>query len=520
VTTRIEEYEPTPEDLVLSSRAGVPSYGLSITPQETDDGLQLRLRANIPHAFLEQDGQRLAGPTTKQWTTFLELLFNIKAGTQVTLDQLKGMFNAGDEEEEYLKMQDYVANVIQPCAPDMAREMYNTIELSYMTTLYYRWTSDALNSLAMAGAKWTTMGEGLLGFAVETAIGEYLDFGIGEMISSEVDATKAEIYQKPKCDKRIKWIPPDHKFPTAKPTWIYDPSGYTYEALGENRVEGVTATVLSGASPDGPWVPWDAEEYGQTNPQVTLADGKYAWDVTPGWWKVRFEKDGYRTAETEAMEVLPERYDVNVNLHRLAGPALTGAAYAEGGVDLTFDEWMRVDEVVGKTRVQVGTTARAGTVTPVEPATSPDGAQLAKRFRFVPATAFTGGEKLTVTVPGSTADHGDVTLGADAVRQVTVPGGSQPPPESSWCGPTSLTLSPTSVRRGEKVVASATTKPWTVVGFYAAPVGEQRFGLIGLGLADRKGRTSWAFKPTSSTQVFARQVGCTTRSPILTVKVR
>jgi hypothetical protein len=220
------------------------------------------------------------------------------------------------------------------------------------------------------------------------------------------------------------------------------------------------------------------------------------------------------------MEVLPERYDVNVNLHRLAAPALTGAAYADGGVELSFDEWMRVDEVAARTRVQVGSATRAGTLTPVEPATSPDGVQLAKRFRFVPTTPFAGGEQLTVTVPGSTADHGEVTLGADAVRQVSVPGGSQPPPEPSWCRDTTLHLTPTVVRKGEKVTASATTKAWTLVGFYTAPVGKDRFSLVGLGLADRRGRTAWRFKPRTSTQVFARQMGCATRSPVQTVKVR
>jgi hypothetical protein len=309
-------------------------------------------------------------------------------------------------------------------------------------------------------------------------------------------------------------VPPDHKYPKAKPTWIFDPSGYTYEALAANRVEGVTATVLAGASPEGPWVEWDASEFGQSNPQQTTAEGRYGWDVTPGWWKVRFEKDGYRTTETEAMEVLPERYDVNVGLHRTAAPAVTGVRLDGAGVAITFDEWMSVDSVVGGVQVTSGSSPVAGTVSPVSAEVSPTGTALARTFRFAPTVPFTSGQRLRVTVPADTVDHGGVALGATSDTDLTAP-----VTEPDTCRPASLTLSRTRVRPGRPVTARAVTAPMSVVVYYRATA-TGKFRPAVTRLAWWGGTSSWRFRPRVTTRVYAKQVGCPGRSPIATVKVR
>src|SRR5690606_3526423 len=61
-------------------------------------------------------------------------------------------------------------------------------------------------------------------------------------------------------------LPDDDSDPLAIPTWIHDPSGYVYEAVESNRLEGVTATLTQAPASDGPWTVWDAEWFGQTNP--------------------------------------------------------------------------------------------------------------------------------------------------------------------------------------------------------------------------------------------------------------
>lgn len=507
-------YDVTAADELMLARTGAPTYGMSITPKETSDGIELHLKAALPQAFTNPAPGAALKPSTQDLVDLVDLVFKIKAGLQISVDQLKHLFNAGEEEEEFTKMEDYIRSQIEPCSPDIAAELYNDVGFSRATVIYYRLTSDALNGLGLLGGSWTTMAEGMIKFLTETLIGELLDMGIGNMISDEVDTTKARVYGKPRCDKHIKWVPPDFKYPKAKPTWIFDPSGYTYEALAANRVEGVTATVLAGASPEGPWVEWDAAEFGQSNPQQTTAEGRYGWDVTPGWWKVRFEKDGYRTTETEAMEVLPERYDVNVGLHRTAAPAVTGVRLDGAGVAITFDEWMSVDSVVGGVQVVSGSSPVAGTVSPVAAEVSPAGTALARTFRFAPTAPFTSGQRLRVTVPAGTVDHGGVTLGAASVADIVAP-----VTEPDTCRPASLTLSRTRVRPGRPVTARAVTAPMSVVAYYRATA-TGKFRPAALRLAWWGGTSSWRFRPRVTTRVYAKQIGCPGRSPIATVKVR
>lgn len=80
-----------------------------------------------------------------------------------------------------------------------------------------------------------------------------------------------------------------------------DPSGYVYEAVPSNRLEGVRAEVYYRGYPlDEYGVPseepvdilWDAENYDQVNPQYTDAEGRYHWDVPIGLWLVKYSKGG------------------------------------------------------------------------------------------------------------------------------------------------------------------------------------------------------------------------------------
>jgi hypothetical protein len=119
--------------------------------------------------------------------------------------------------------------------------------------------------------------------------------------------------------------------PIADPTYIYDPSGYVYEVLEDNRLEGVTAILETAPTSSGPWEIWDAEWFLQENPLYTDADGRYAWDVPEGWWRVRWEKDGYETQYSEALEVLPPHFDVNADLRNLTPPTVASASATAGG---------------------------------------------------------------------------------------------------------------------------------------------------------------------------------------------
>jgi hypothetical protein len=109
--------------------------------------------------------------------------------------------------------------------------------------------------------------------------------------------------------------------------WLIDPSGYVYDADNSQVLEGVTVTAY--------WIPydesdsdfwnkpptssqygtiWEASEYSQQNPLLTDAEGNYAWDVPEGWWRVKYEKDGYETIWSDWMTVPPIQTDVNIGM--------------------------------------------------------------------------------------------------------------------------------------------------------------------------------------------------------------
>ena len=106
--------------------------------------------------------------------------------------------------------------------------------------------------------------------------------------------------------------------------WIVDPSGYVYDSATNERIEGVTATAywIEYDGSDGFWdetpdnneygTLWDASEYNQNNPLYTNEEGKYAWDVPEGWWRVKYEKDGYQTTWSDWLPVAPPQMDVNI----------------------------------------------------------------------------------------------------------------------------------------------------------------------------------------------------------------
>lgn len=111
--------------------------------------------------------------------------------------------------------------------------------------------------------------------------------------------------------------------------WIIDPSGYVYDVVTNEKIEdaSVTAYWIPYDDTDDFWkrkpskdtygIKWDASEYEQINPMQTNIDGKYAWDVPEGWWRVKCEKEGYETYWTDWMTVPPVQTEVNIGLKKL-----------------------------------------------------------------------------------------------------------------------------------------------------------------------------------------------------------
>lgn len=135
---------------------------------------------------------------------------------------------------------------------------------------------------------------------------------------------------------------------------VHDPSGFVYEAVTDNRVQGATASIfyegdiedVYGDVHRGP-ILWDAENYGQVNPQMTNAEGRYNWDVPQGLWQVKIEKNGYETAFSEWLPVPPPQLDVNIGIRQLAQPTVKKAIAYEDGIEVEFSKYMRPETLHG-----------------------------------------------------------------------------------------------------------------------------------------------------------------------------
>lgn len=181
---------------------------------------------------------------------------------------------------------------------------------------------------------------------------------------------------------------------------VQDPSGYVFEAVPENRVEGVQATIYYKETKEDMYgdpyeevILWDAEEYAQENPLFTDEYGMYQWDVPQGLWQVKFEKDGYVTAYSEWLPVPPPQLEVNIGIVQNKQPEVTEARAYEEGIEVQFDKYMNLSTL---TPDNIYVTANGkklnGTINLLDSALSDeyadendtDAIRFASRLRFVP----------------------------------------------------------------------------------------------------------------------------------------
>lgn len=141
---------------------------------------------------------------------------------------------------------------------------------------------------------------------------------------------------------------PTYEHPGADLSFGIDPSGYVYEGVASNRLEGVTATVYYKEMVEDMYgdlheniVKWDAEEYAQENPLFTDENGFYRWDVPQGLWQVKFEKEGYETTYSEWLPVPPPQLDINIPMKQNRQPKVKAARAYEDAVDVEFDKYMQ-----------------------------------------------------------------------------------------------------------------------------------------------------------------------------------
>ncbi|NQX60564.1 S-layer homology domain-containing protein [Paenibacillus qinlingensis] len=383
------QYKPTEEEKELAKRSGVPAVQKMTDFTETDTAMNMKLRGYIPSNLLpqEQAGLRSAAAKEGDWEHTAEYYLDIEADVDEINDQLNEVKEQYDDYMEYAgKINKIMYNVEASgldCLDEMpttAKEAGKALAAVILGEVAKTAMSAGVGVMALSGP--AGVAAGVVSDIVEDKIDNYVD--------EQIDAVGAgynECKEDPDLDKK------KHKGQkVASPKWIYDPSGFVYEAVKSNPLEGAVATVLYQDVNTGVWKVWDAEAYDQVNPQLTDAAGKYGWDVPPGKWKVVWKKDGYESLTSAELDVPPPHTEVNAGLISRTAPQIStvsGVTY-EGGsyVDITFSKYLKVTNLSeGAVAITgAGNTLLKGTAEfiQVEESAANPSAMVSRTVRFTP----------------------------------------------------------------------------------------------------------------------------------------
>lgn len=221
----------------------------------------------------------------------------------------------------------------------------------------------------------------------------------------------------PKCGKVDCVCKPIPEIPP-----ILDPSGFVYEGVTSNRLEGVIATVYYKETVEDMYgdlheniVKWDAEEYAQENPLFTDENGMYRWDVPQGLWQVKFEKEGYETTYSDWLPVPPPQLDINIAMKQNRQPEVKMARAFEDAVELEFDKYM-MPELLTTDNIMVlqNGTAVEGTIELLNEEVSYEGEEetFASKVRFNAAQPFTEKE-VTLIVTNRVKSYAGIRMQDD-----------------------------------------------------------------------------------------------------------
>ena len=200
---------------------------------------------------------------------------------------------------------------------------------------------------------------------------------------------------------------------------IIDPSGFVYEAVLSNTIEDAEVSVWQKQTLydqyDEPYEEitlWNAEDYGQTNPQRTEADGVFAWDVPDGLWQVRVSKFGYEDAASDWLTVPPIHKDIHIGMVNLTAPSVDSISLGGDAVVLTFDKYMEVSTLKKSIRLSVNGTDIEGSMSFPDAEADPyDGTKLYARTAKISFTSsLVVGDTVLLTVTSDAKSYAGTTL--------------------------------------------------------------------------------------------------------------
>jgi len=433
-----DEYEPTAEELAEALRTGLPMYNSSFGVTETEDELITSVKGYLPLSVLFPDGlpEELNESNARSSFAALDvrdkaISLSLKAYTKAELPMGKEM-SAVKGQYDMMNGFSQKVNRIMSSAQASGSMCYKNIP---------RTVNQAGKALAatIGGevAKYALKGwVGAMGLTGPgAAVAGFASKVVSKQIDNYVEKQISKVgtgYNECRDDVDRQYRVPDNGYwrEIADPNWIYDPSGYVYEAVPSNRLEGVLATVLYQDPDSSEWVVWDAVPFEQINPHYTDSQGQYGWDVPPGKWKVVWEKEGYERQESAELDVPPPHTEVHAGLVSWEPPAVKSIAGVTGSNDsyvyVEFTKYLRVGELPAEAvtvKASDGTVI-TGTLAYVEtqdnPA-DPEGADLARTIRFTPQTVLSIGASYSLQIDASyIQSYAGVWMTEDAAGEFTV----------------------------------------------------------------------------------------------------
>jgi parallel beta-helix repeat protein len=95
---------------------------------------------------------------------------------------------------------------------------------------------------------------------------------------------------------------------------LIDPSGYVYNSISGSRIAGAKVSLYYYDTEQEDYLPWNALQFDQVNPQTTEQQGRYGWEVPAGSYFVIVEKNGYENYKSAPVTVPPPVTDLNIPL--------------------------------------------------------------------------------------------------------------------------------------------------------------------------------------------------------------
>lgn len=450
-----QSYAPSQRDLDVARASGTQVWGVRTSGTFNDGGIsRLRLEAYVPEDLLPRGGgaharaqallsAALSGQATEDHESFTASAFTSGAVVKITLEKVFFAVDQGNTIYGSLGFADRLNHLeglldraMSRCGSDSSKAHYRDMILEHGEKVA-RDEAIKLGMSAVSGIVGAfTFGAGFALWAVAFPVGLALDSAndsttdmIASFIAGDPDCQNDDPdYPDHPWDPRSPNDPRSGRRPysrrLADPVWIHDPSGFVYEAVTSNRIEGVSAVLTEGATAQGPFEVWEADWFGQSNPQTTDALGRYGWDVPEGWWQVQYAKEGYAPASSDVLRVLPPHFDVNVGLVSLAAPEVAEVSALGGAhtaVTVTFDRYMRMS-VRDEERIRLlddGGEPIAAAVVAVAPEESPAGEPLTRTFRVVPEEPLPIGARVTVVIDERATAYNDRTLHEEVRRAVS-----------------------------------------------------------------------------------------------------